>query len=532
MTIYAYSRCSHRDSEESGAGLAAQDRENSRLAEDVQCHSPEQRWGIVKAFHDNPGHFCDKTTSAFRIPLFERKAGKQLLDTLKKGDYVVCSKVDRMFRSIYDMAATMKKFEVMGVFVRFGNIPVDTGTPMGKVVLAMLASMAEWESHMKSIRTKEALAMKKARGSVVPSADKQASQRPREAAARSPSLTKSAQFDVKVLEHMGVESTGRDQPVPKKPGKVWIYLRCSHLDSVESGLGLEWQEKVCRRKAEEIMADNPLVNDIEVVRDEAVSAWRYLFRNRPSGRRVFEEAKSGDHIVIARLDRGFRNTRDIAETIPHLIDRGVNVVFASEGMDFSTVWGRVALMVLGQFAELEPAITSARTRDALRELRAVGRGISGAFAGFKMVGKGDDRQMVMCRRSVALKRLAYWLQEVCGMSAKRASERCEELIAKREGRKPIPLSGLNVGYACRYFGLPMEVIKTMQQSTAASAKRCATNNRGLSCRGMICRSVGVGMAYHSRVQWPRIREYVKAKRREARERLARRDAAELCSSEN
>lgn len=531
MTIYAYSRCSHRDSEESGAGLAAQDRENARLADEVQSHSPDQQWARTSAFHDLPGRYCDKTTSAFRIALFNRNAGKALKAVLKKGDYVVCSKVDRMFRSVYDMAATMKAFESMGVFVRFGNIPVDTGTPMGKVVLATLASMAEWESHMKSIRTKEALAIKKARGSVIESVDKQASARVKESASRSPRLAKSSQFDTKVLQYMGVESTGRDLPVPKKPGKIWIYLRCSHIDSVESGLGIEWQEKVCRRKADEIMKDNPLLGGVEVVCDEAVSAWRYLFRNRPNGRRVFEEAKDGDHILIARLDRGFRNTRDIAETIPHLIDRGVNVVFASEGMDFSTVWGRVALMVLGQFAELEPAITSARTREALRELRAVGRGISGAFAGFKMVGKGEDRQMVMCRRSVALKRLAFWLQEICGMSAKRASERVEELIAKREGRRMIPVGGLDVDYACWYFQMPMKAIQAMQQSDPAAGKRSATYNGG-KVRGMICRSVGVGMAYHSRVQWPRIREYAKAKRREARERLARRDSAELCASEN
>lgn len=520
MPIYAYSRCSHRDSEESGAGLAAQDRENDRLAEEVRDHSPEQRYGVASAFHDQPGRFCDKTTSAFRIPLFERKAGKALKAVLQNGDYIVCSKVDRMFRSIYDMATTMKKLEQMGVSVRFGNIPVDTGTPMGKVILATLASMAEWESHMKSIRTKEALAIKRAKGdsSLV---DRQASTRPKEAASRSPKLAKSAQFDVGVLKHMGVESTGRDAPAQKKPGKVWIYLRCSHLDSVESGLGLEWQEKVCRKRADEIMKDNPLVSGVEVACDEAVSAWRYLFRNRPSGRRVFEEAKDGDHVVVARLDRGFRSTRDLAETVPHLIDRGVNVVFASEGMNFSTVWGRVALMVLGQFSEIEPAITSARTREALRELRASGKGIGWAFAGFKMVGEGEDRQMVLCRRSVALKRLAYWLQVVCGMSCAKASDRIEELVAKREGRRPISRSGVDIDYACHYFKMPMKVIQAMQQSDKAAAKRSQHHNKGM-VRGMICRSVGVGMAYHSRVQWPRIRDYLKAKRCEARERLSQR----------
>ena len=67
----------------------------------------------------------------------------------------------------------------------------------------------------------------------------------------------------------------------------------------------------------------------------------------------------------------------------------------------------------------------------------------------------------------------------------------------------------------------MKVIQAMQQSDKAAAKRSQHHNKGM-VRGMICRSVGVGMAYHSRVQWPRIRDYLKAKRCEARERLSQR----------
>jgi hypothetical protein len=177
-------------------------------------------------------------------------------------------------------------------------------------------------------------------------------------------------------------------------------------------------------------------------------------------------------------------------------------------------------MVLGQFAELEPAITSSRTKEALRELRAVGRGLNHAFAGFKFVGDGENRSMVLCRRSVALKRLAYWLQQIKGLSAAATSQRIEELIAKREGRRPLPVGGLDIDCARWYFQMPMKVIESMSQSAKGAVRSLSRNKR---MRGVIYRAVGTGNAYHSRVQWPRIRAYTEAKRREARERTSRRD---------
>lgn len=528
MAVYAYSRCSHRDSTESGAGLAAQDSENDRVYHDVLENSPENSWGAAKYDHDRPGHFCDKTVSAFRIPLFQRKAGKVLQSILKPGDYVVCAKVDRMFRTVYDMVTTVKWMSEKGVNVRFGNIEMDTGTPSGKIMLSLLSMMAEWESHMKSMRQKEASEIRRMRkANVVPvelvhrlgDGDKPSATI---GYVKPTKMAKSAVFDTDILQFAGKERFGGEKSSKEnKPGKVWVYLRCSHIDSSVSGLGVDWQKKTCMRRAERLLKENPLLTMGDVVYDDAVSAYRFMFRNRPGGGRIFKEAKAGDHILIARIDRGFRNTRDIAETIPTLMDRGVTVQFVSDNLDFSTVWGRACLMVMASFAEMEPALTSARTRDALRELRAQGRGIGKAFAGFKMIEENGEKRMVLNRRDVALRRLAYYLHKVCGLSQEKTSNRIEALLAKREGRKEIPLSGAELECAMHCFKLPWDVIMTISQGKMLK-------NHGKKRGNFIRRIVTKRVVERSVEQWPALRGYLEKKRRDARlPKESRRDNAEM-----
>lgn len=90
--------------------------------------------------------FTDEGVSG-SIPLSERPAGKEMLDTARKGDVIVAAKMDRLFRSASDALNTAEDLKARGidlVLVDMGTQPVtENGT--AKMFFGMLALVAEFE---------------------------------------------------------------------------------------------------------------------------------------------------------------------------------------------------------------------------------------------------------------------------------------------------------------------------------------------------------------------------------------------------
>jgi hypothetical protein len=75
---------------------------------------------------------------------------------LHEGDCIVVSRVDRAFRSIHDMARTMKHLMNSGVHLITG-CGVNTLTETGRQAIEILSLMAEWESRINSRKVKLAI---------------------------------------------------------------------------------------------------------------------------------------------------------------------------------------------------------------------------------------------------------------------------------------------------------------------------------------------------------------------------------------
>jgi DNA invertase Pin-like site-specific DNA recombinase len=76
--------------------------------------------------------------------------------------------------------------------------------------------------------------------------------------------------------------------------------------------------------------------------------------NRAQLRRVIEQLEAGDVLLVTRLDRLARSTRDLLNTLAAITDRKVG--FRSLGdawADTTTSHGRLMLTVLGGLAEFE-----------------------------------------------------------------------------------------------------------------------------------------------------------------------------------
>ena len=83
--------------------------------------------------------------------------------------------------------------------------------------------------------------------------------------------------------------------------------------------------------------------------------------------------RTGDQLVITKLDRLGRSLEHLIELSKHLQERGVDLVVLDQGIDTSTAVGRLFFQIIGAIAEFEHALMSERTMDGLAAARARGR---------------------------------------------------------------------------------------------------------------------------------------------------------------
>ncbi len=96
----------------------------------------------------------------------ERPALKQLLDDIEAGklDVVVVYKVDRLSRSLLDFARMMQVFEKHRVSFVSVTQQFNTATSMGRLVLNVLLSFAQFEREIISERTRDKIAATRRKG--------------------------------------------------------------------------------------------------------------------------------------------------------------------------------------------------------------------------------------------------------------------------------------------------------------------------------------------------------------------------------
>lgn len=71
-----------------------------------------------------------------------------LLTRLQVGDVVMVYKLDRFARSLVDLLGIIAKIEAMGATFRSLTESIDTSSPAGRMMLAMLGAFAEFERGM------------------------------------------------------------------------------------------------------------------------------------------------------------------------------------------------------------------------------------------------------------------------------------------------------------------------------------------------------------------------------------------------
>ena len=88
----------------------------------------------------------------------------QPLAVLREGDTLVVSKLDRLARSVPDARGIARQLERKGVKLALGAAVHDYSDPMGKMFFNIVATFAELEADLISMRTREGMAIAEAKG--------------------------------------------------------------------------------------------------------------------------------------------------------------------------------------------------------------------------------------------------------------------------------------------------------------------------------------------------------------------------------
>ncbi|WP_160070009.1 recombinase family protein [Sphingobacterium bovisgrunnientis] len=96
-------------------------------------------------------------------------------------------------------------------------------------------------------------------------------------------------------------------------------------------------------------------------------------KNRPELDKMIEQFREGDELYVWRLDRLGRSLKHIIDLVLSLSEKGIIIKGLTDGVDTSTINGRLFLNIMASLAEYERELIRERTKAGLQSARARGR---------------------------------------------------------------------------------------------------------------------------------------------------------------
>lgn len=114
--------------------------------------------------------------------------------------------------------------------------------------------------------------------------------------------------------------------------------------------------------------DQKLENQIELLKSagaEKIFPEKYTgtTTDRPEFRKLIEILQSEDTLIITKLDRFARNTREALEIIQNLFERNIKVNILNMGIIDNTPTGRLIFTIFSAFSQFERDMIVTRTQE-------------------------------------------------------------------------------------------------------------------------------------------------------------------------
>jgi DNA invertase Pin-like site-specific DNA recombinase len=128
----------------------------------------DQQAGMQAQARDLSAAGCDKLFIEQVSSVGKRQQLDAALDYVREGDTLIVTKLDRLARSVPDLLAMVARLEGKNVALRVlamsGSQPLDTGTAIGKLMLAVIGAVGQFEREMMLERQREGIAKAKRDG--------------------------------------------------------------------------------------------------------------------------------------------------------------------------------------------------------------------------------------------------------------------------------------------------------------------------------------------------------------------------------
>lgn len=130
----------------------------------ARVSSDDQNTAIQEAALAAAGCAIVRTEKKSGVTTKDRTELATLIAFARPGDTIVVTRIDRLARSIADLATLVRTLDEKGVALRATEQPIDTGTAAGRAFLQMLGVFAEFETAIRRERQMEGIAKAKAAG--------------------------------------------------------------------------------------------------------------------------------------------------------------------------------------------------------------------------------------------------------------------------------------------------------------------------------------------------------------------------------
>jgi DNA invertase Pin-like site-specific DNA recombinase len=136
---------------------------------------------------------------------------------------------------------------------------------------------------------------------------------------------------------------------------------------------------------------------VERIFEESASGGRW---NRPQLHKMLEQLRSGDTVIVWKLDRLSRSLKDLLLLMEKIDAAGASFSSLTESIDTSSAAGRMMMNMVGTFAEFERAMIRERTNAGLAAARAEGR-VGGRRKKLSPIQRADIAENVLSGRKTA-----------------------------------------------------------------------------------------------------------------------------------
>ncbi len=154
------------------------------------------------------------------------------------------------------------------------------------------------------------------------------------------------------------------------------YCRVSDDKQVDDGMSLDVQKRLVHEKFAELEKQYPGLQWGGHFVDPAVSASKVMFLQREAGAALQARLKKGDWVIVANLDRIFRDLADTVTMNTLWIKRGINPCYMDIPVHPTDRMFITWVTLKGIFSQQETNNLSDRVKKSIAEKRARGEAIS------------------------------------------------------------------------------------------------------------------------------------------------------------